>query len=341
MGKERTIAVYVGIFVIVGLTVLMWLSLEVEGVALGARHYELVAEFDEVLGLSAGNPVTFRGVEIGRVGAMSMDEQTSRPRVALRIRQEWRLRENAQARLVQPDLLGQRSIDVAYPEEGPQGGEIPDGGVVATVETYDLARALQGLGESIGGTTDDVRALIQNIDENQERAFTSFTDLIDENRPRIDSVLADLEETVPQISETTQVIKDVAERIRDGEGTMARLVNDPTLADDLSATVASLREGSEGLATLFAEEEGAPASIATLVAELNETMPELRETVANLREVSSKINDGQGTIGLLVNDPELYNELRNVLKRISETFEEAEETGVIRTFLAVFLGAFV
>ena len=87
MGTHRTIAVYVGIFVIIGLTLLMWLSLEVEGVAFGVKTYTLQAEFDDVLGLSPGNPVTFRGVEIGKVGPLGISPDTGRPQVTIFVRE--------------------------------------------------------------------------------------------------------------------------------------------------------------------------------------------------------------------------------------------------------------
>jgi phospholipid/cholesterol/gamma-HCH transport system substrate-binding protein len=371
MGPQRNIAVYAGIFVIAGLTILMWLSLKVEGVTLGVRTYTLRAEFDSVLGLSPGNPVTFRGVEIGRVGESTIDTRTGQPSVTILINERWPLHENAVARLVLPDFFGRKAIDISYPEGGPQGRQLTAGDMIRTEQTTDLATALSNLGDLSG----DVRHLITSIDENQQRAFSSFSDMIDENRPRVGAILASAEITMPRIDETVRTIGDVAGRIRDGNGTMARLVNDPELAENLSqgvanfravtqrlssgegtlgrlvqdediysqlqVTMGNLQDASEGLRDLFSEENGTVNSLGQLADDLHETMPDLRETLANAREITDKINSGQGTIGLLINDPTLYNELRQALRRIGETFEEAEETGVVRTFLSVFFGAFI
>jgi phospholipid/cholesterol/gamma-HCH transport system substrate-binding protein len=369
MQNQSAIAVYVGIFVIIGLIVLMWLSLEVEGVSLGQDHTELIADFDDVLGLASGNPVTFRGVEIGKVGSMTLEEGTGRPLVTLRVRAEHELRENAVARLVQPDMLGQKTIDIAYPEEGPQGGVLQSGARIRTEASHDLASALRDFGEMMGGTTSDVRELIASFKENQDRAFAAVTSMVEDNRPRIDAVLASMEVTVPALGETAKAIGDVAMRVRDGDGTVARLLNDPNLADDFQSTVANLRDvsarlsASDGAAWRLLEDEQMAEDLTvsmsnlrsasetlselfdgemgTLAEDLGEIIPDLREFLNNMTEISGKINEGEGTIGKLVNDDALYTELRAALKRVNDTLEEAEETGVIRTFLAVMFGAVI
>ncbi len=363
MGGQRTTAVYVGIFVIVGVVILMWFSVRTEGIIAGDRH-TLHAEFDDVLGLSRGNPVTFRGVEIGKIGPMDVNPETGRPRVTLWIQREWPLRENAQARLVLPSMLGQRAIDIFYPEEGPAGAALADGDVITTQRTHDMAQALTQIGDVAG----EIRHLITSVDENQERAFGAFTSLIEDNRARID-------ELIVKVDSTTDTVSEVASRITEGEGTLSRLVNDPALADDitvgaanfrevsermaladgtlwrlieddalhgdLETTTTSIRDIAEGLQGVFGEEGGAFAAFGDLADEIQTLTPELSETLASLREITRKINEGEGTIGLLVNDPEVYHELRASLRRLGETFEEAEETGAVRTFLAVIFGAFI
>jgi phospholipid/cholesterol/gamma-HCH transport system substrate-binding protein len=157
--------------------------------------------------------------------------------------------------------------------------------------------------------------------------------------------------------------------VRDGDGTVARLLNDPNLADDFQSTVANLRDvsarlsASDGAAWRLLEDEQMAEDLTvsmsnlrsasetlselfdgemgTLAEDLGEIIPDLREFLNNMTEISGKINEGEGTIGKLVNDDALYTELRAALKRVNDTLEEAEETGVIRTFLAVMFGAVI
>ena len=69
--------------------------------------------------------------------------------------------------------------------------------------------------------------------------------------------------------------------------------------------------------------------------------PKIGEAAENFLEVSRKVNTGEGTIAKLVNDPELYDDLRRTVGQIRKTFEEGEEQSVLRTFLGVFFGSMI
>lgn len=57
----------VGLLIIAGLGLIGALALWIRGVSVGRRGYQLVVEFPSVVGLQEGNPVRFRGVEVGQV----------------------------------------------------------------------------------------------------------------------------------------------------------------------------------------------------------------------------------------------------------------------------------
>ncbi|MGH7806521.1 MAG: hypothetical protein ACRENT_00320, partial [Thermodesulfobacteriota bacterium] len=42
-------------------------------------------------------------------------------------------------------------------------------------------------------------------------------------------------------------------------------------------------------------------------------LPDLKETVSNFREISERLEGGEGTMGALINDPTLYDNLKGVL----------------------------
>jgi phospholipid/cholesterol/gamma-HCH transport system substrate-binding protein len=328
-----------------------------------------------VLGLSAGNSVTLRGVEIGRIARTEFQPGAGRPRVILRIDNEWQIHENAVAQIVQPNLFGQRTVDIMHPATGPSGRALVQGDQIETRSTVDLTQALSEIGDSIGGTAGDIRELAQSLNQNQEEALTAFTSLIEDNRPRVDSILTEMDEAAPALREAAEGVRDVTRSIREGDGLAARMVNDPALAEDVSVAatnlsdittrvsdadgtlwrlleddtihvqieeiVEDLRSAAQGLRDLVGAEDGALASLAEFAEGAREVLPDLQATMENAREVSRKVNEGVGTIGMMINDPALYNDLRAALQRVNETFEEAEEGGVIRTFLSVFFGAFM
>ena len=71
---------------------------------------------------------------------------------------------------------------------------------------------------------------------------------------------------------------------------------------------------------------------------LRDVAPRLTKTVNNLEEISRKMNEGEGTLGKMVNDDALYDNTKNAVDQIRATFEEAEEQSVLRTVLSLVIG---
>ena len=76
-----------------------------------------------------------------------------------------------------------------------------------------------------------------------------------------------------------------------------------------------------------------------LIDSLQSVGPNIDKAFENLNQVSAKINEGEGTLGKIVNDAALYEDAQRAIRQIEATFETAEEQSVIRTFFSVLLGA--
>ena len=83
LGRRLLFTAIVGLFVLVGLGAVGYLSLQVGGLNYkGPGGFILYASFDEIGGLSARAPVTISGVKVGQVSSIELDEDL-RARVTL------------------------------------------------------------------------------------------------------------------------------------------------------------------------------------------------------------------------------------------------------------------
>jgi len=102
----------VGLFVIVGLAAIAYLSLSVGGLAYtGPGGLDLVARFDELGGLKLRAPVVVSGVKVGQVTGISLDENM-RAKVDLEVNADVELPTDSSASLVTAGLLGDRYVNV-------------------------------------------------------------------------------------------------------------------------------------------------------------------------------------------------------------------------------------
>jgi phospholipid/cholesterol/gamma-HCH transport system substrate-binding protein len=124
MQHNPTRDLVVGLFVLVGLGTLAYLSLKVGGLEFGGKErIVLRATFDDVGGLSVRAPVKVAGVKIGQVSAIDLDDDL-RAEVALIVESDLELSIDSAAAIRTSGLLGDQFISV---ELGAEDAVLEDG----------------------------------------------------------------------------------------------------------------------------------------------------------------------------------------------------------------------
>ncbi len=112
MQTSRSVEIWVGIFVALGLAALLGLALRVSNLTdfQEGAGYELTATFSNVGSLRVRAPVTVAGVRIGRVTAVELDPDTLRATVRMSIDERYRLPEDTSASILTAGILGEQYI---------------------------------------------------------------------------------------------------------------------------------------------------------------------------------------------------------------------------------------
>ena len=128
---DRTrVNIAVGIFVILGIVALGYLSISLGQVSfLSGSGYYVTADFPSVGGLKAGSNVEIAGVEIGRVQSIGLADYQAR--VTLRVQSGVKLQEDSIASIKTKGLIGEKYIRIS-----PGGSDkiIGPGGKIREVE---------------------------------------------------------------------------------------------------------------------------------------------------------------------------------------------------------------
>ena len=127
---DRRVNVAVGLFVVVGLLALGYLSVKLGRVSfLGGAGYTVTVDFPSVGGLKAGSAVEIAGVEIGRVESIGLADYQAR--VVLRLNRDVKLQEDSIASIKTKGLIGEKYVRVS-----PGGSDkiIPPNGRIREVE---------------------------------------------------------------------------------------------------------------------------------------------------------------------------------------------------------------
>ncbi|HEX4885271.1 MAG TPA: outer membrane lipid asymmetry maintenance protein MlaD [Casimicrobiaceae bacterium] len=132
--NRATIDLWVGIFVLMGVGALIFLSLRVGNLLTSSNQpgYRIEARFDNVAGLKPRAPVKAAGVVVGRVETIRLDPQTYEASVTMRIDQGYQFSRDTIASVLTSGLLGEVYIGL---DAGGDTQMIADGGRIGKTQS--------------------------------------------------------------------------------------------------------------------------------------------------------------------------------------------------------------
>lgn len=250
---------------------------------------EVEVMYDRVDGLSAGSIVYLKGVKIGSVKSLALQPDDS-ILVVLSIDGERRFPKGSVARISAASLVDGKAVYIeksGSAEFVEQNGRLRGLYDISILETFseqkeDLTQGVEG---TVVGMEDLVRSLNLLLDE--------------PNRDRIGGSLEQLERTLTRTAELVEGSnRDIRRTIEAAERTMSQL--DTLTADNRPRVDSLLTELDQA------------------VTSMTRTSTELESTLTTLQSILEKVDAGEGSAGLLVNDPSLYRNLDSLSVELTE-----------------------
>ncbi|HEV2147901.1 MAG TPA: MlaD family protein [Longimicrobiaceae bacterium] len=328
--------VLVGIVVIAGLAILALGGWWLTGRPWGGEQQEIAATFRRVGLLNEGNEVKYRGVRVGRVEKIVLSPRGDGVIVTMTVTPDVNFPDDAGVLLSAESFFGDWQAEIVSQREFPelQWTIAPRPGVLPGAALPDITE-LTAVAARIA--TD-----IETLSERVELAFTEETAI--KIRETIENVQEVSEQLGGFIDQQTGTYRDVSQNvlqatanIRDATATAERVANDFGAAvnqGDIQAVLANARLASENLRQ-FSEQletagQGVPgllaraestlgtvdATVSSLqpqIAQVGPTLAEARAAIATLQRAASRIEEGQGTLGRLIEDPALYEETQRAV----------------------------
>lgn len=310
----------VGLFFLLGLA-LIWITHEsLNGNKLNEKAaYELTARFATIKELKAGDEVRLAGVGVGAVKETRLNGRHAE--VVMQIADGIEIPEDSVATIAMSGLLGSNYVSLTLGR--PDSGALTAGGSLRSEDTPDLNTVISQVGE-IGRKVE--QALTQftgalGTDGSEDSLMGKLNGLLDDNRQKIDAITSNLE--------------IVSNRLKEGEGTLGKLLTEEKGYNDLMAAITEIRSAAESANTFMTEAEGmvthmksGEGTLGTLMYD-EQTAASLKLTVSNLRELSDKLNSGEGTLGRLINDDSLYLEAQSTVQKVNRAVDGLADQGPI------------
>jgi phospholipid/cholesterol/gamma-HCH transport system substrate-binding protein len=309
----------VGLFVFIGIILLVYMSLRLGGFRLGREEgYDITVRLDSVAGLDRDASVRIAGVEVGRVKDISLEE--NKAKLTLRIDPDIKVGKDFTAVLKTQGLLGEKYLELL--PGSPDAPVLEEGGEITRVTTYtdmdalitilsdvakDIKKVSESLGAVIGGKEGEttLRNIVKNIEDitfRMNRAIQRNDDKLDRIMTNLDEFSKNLKDETPKI---TEGLKEVADNLNE-------VIQENR--DNLKSGVENLKAASHKL------EE----TIDTINRITEEVGPKIGETATTIGNVAKKLDEGEGTLGKLINDPTVHENLSQTLEGVNEYLDRTE-----------------
>ncbi len=144
--KKYAMETAVGIFVVIGLICLAYMTIRFGHVSLGKKTYSLYAPFPTVSGLRVGSPVDVWGLEVGQVERINLDQKGQRAIVEIKLPQDLKVYDDAIASIKTEGLIGDRYLSL---DPGGAGAPLGPGGTIT--ETQPAVDVVDLIGKYIFG----------------------------------------------------------------------------------------------------------------------------------------------------------------------------------------------
>lgn len=252
--------------------------------------------FERTDGLTPGNYIYINGVKVGSVKKMELMNGDS-VAVTMSFDLGIEIPKNSVAYLESSGLLDEKAIIV---ERGDAKQNLEYGDYIKGEYRGGMMETLKQEGEQL---SEDVSESFEKLNRFLAKLNTTLSD---ENKGKIDTVLQNLKTTSDQISNLfEQKQADIESSINHAKQFLA---NVDTLSERNKARVDSVLLGLDNSLN-----------------ELEKLSKDLNKTNSELNEILIKINNGEGSLGKMLNDPSLYNNLESLTSEMNSLVKNINE----------------
>ncbi|MBI4952053.1 MAG: MCE family protein [Myxococcales bacterium] len=304
------------------------------------REYKIL--FDDVMGLRPGAPVHLGGVRIGAVSSVEYTkEDYEKVHVAISVvaSDANRIRTDSVAQVAAKGMLGDKMLIITRGS----ADELPDGSIITSKASSDLFGTLAALGDDVKSTLGDAKTAIGKIQELAEKladdglqdnlkgTLAEVRALLHEvttgsgyparflsdatEADRISRLVDTIDQTARELGATVRSVRYAVERVQAGpgfahdllygEGPKKQVEQIGSAAEEVALALRGVRQAdSFAHDVLFGGKRG------------DDALQNVTALTADLRDIVRDIKSGKGTIGALLVDPSIYEDVKRVLGNV-------------------------
>lgn len=312
----------IGILALLAVSLSLWGYKFIQGSNILSRNIELYAYYDDVGGLQIGTPVQISGVTVGAVSKIDLDLASRKVRLTLNLQKDVHVPKSTRAVIVVTSFLGGQAIYLEYDQTCQPGVDCAQKGDVLTA-------VKRGMLESTLGE-DAIDGYMEQLTRGLNQAMDTLNQILlgEDSKSPIAVSARDLQATLLNLKSASGKLDGLLGSA--GPNLIAT-------SGDLRKLTATFAAQREHFASIVGQTDSitrqlSRADLEKTVVGLNQTLSDLRatlrtadQTVGNVNGLITGVKQGQGTLGKLVVDDQLYQQLMYMSHRIDSLANDLQQ----------------
>ena len=346
--EDRRLQFNIGLFVVAAMVILgILIFLNSEGFR---SQYTIFVKPQTAPGVTKNTPIRKNGILIGRVGRVKTEDD--HVLLSLKIDADEKVHANDVVSIGTDSFLGDAVVEIIPVAAATRGERLGEGGNLSTVtikrnplEIVDLAMNLEGkieetlaavrrAGDSIDAAGQGVKKLTDQVQEAIGDNNSNFKDMITNFQDTSKKAQAALDNFNKLFEGINDVVGDeeFKNRIRE---TVKKI---PEVFDELKTTIASTRDtintfrevsasADKNLKNLEPFTDALKENGKDIIAQINKSLQNVDGMMGEIKKFAGsieKINAGEGTIGKLIHDPTVYNNINGAAENVKRITTQLE-----------------
>jgi phospholipid/cholesterol/gamma-HCH transport system substrate-binding protein len=296
--------------------------------------------FENVEGLSDQSPVWLGGLEVGKVAGVSFPSKAGEKRleVTLKLSAEHaqRVRADSVARLASLGVLGDKAVDISIGSLDappvPGGGEIPStaGGDLSSImrgaaqvmeDSVAVSRTVRKavdayadpqVAEDVAASVHSLRMLLHEVEKGDGALHALIYDK--ETGQQVRVLMANASRAAVRVDQAVGHVEAMLDEVENGKGTAHALI----YGGEGAKALEELGSAAGQLASLLQDAKDNPngAVHQLFYGDAGTMFSDLGSAAADIKQITSMVAKGEGSLGGLIKDPTVYEDLRQVVGNV-------------------------
>lgn len=339
--RERRIIVRAGLFIALGIGLALLVVFVIGRERnLFDKQNTYSGAFENVDGLQFDSPVRLGGVNVGRVTSIKFGSDLGDKRIIVTMevvkKYEERIRKDSVARITNRGVLGDKAVDISI--GSPDQALMPSGAELQTGSSGDISSILKATGEIIDNTvgiTRDLRTGVASYTNPEMRAdvaelVKSAKNIVrevekgqgvlhmlvyDKNATaEVKAVLSQFSSSAQKLDAAITTVDGLLADVKNGDGTLHALIYDKEVA----RSITDLGKAADEVATLVNDAKTRKDGVVyqLVYGDSRVLLSDLGQAAADIKAMTTKISKGEGSLGAVINDPTIYEDLKEILGNV-------------------------